>query len=119
MAQAGSSSGGAGGANTDVRTSAASAYNGGKAEGVAGTPRYVFDGTTTMDTGVEGYPSGSFARGAPANAGGGGTDGNPSANDQNSGGGGGGQRRSRWPGWQHVVVEPRGRRRRGRCRTGA
>ena len=41
------------------------------------------------DTGVEGYPNGSFARGAPANAGGGGTDGNPSANDQNSGGGGG------------------------------
>ena len=49
----------------------------------------MFDGTTTIDTGVEGYPNGSFARGAPANAGGGGNDGNPSANDQNSGGGGG------------------------------
>jgi uncharacterized repeat protein (TIGR01451 family) len=81
--------GGAGGASPDARTSAANAFNGGKAEGVAGTPRYVFDGTTTTDTGVEGYPNGSFARGAPANAGGGGNDGNPSANDQNSGGGGG------------------------------
>jgi uncharacterized repeat protein (TIGR01451 family) len=82
-------SGGAGGANTDVRTSAANAFNGGKAEGVAGTPRYVFDGATTTDTGVEGYPNGSFARGAPADAGGGATDGNPAANDQNPGGGGG------------------------------
>ncbi len=82
-------SGEPGGSSTDVRTSGASAFNGGKAEGVAGTPRYVFDGTTTTDTGIEGYPNGSFARGAPANAGGGGTDGNPSANDQNSGGGGG------------------------------
>ncbi len=82
--------GGAGGANTDIRTSAANAFNGGKAEGVAGTPRYVFDGTTSTDTGVEGYPNGSLARGAPANGGGGGTDGNPAANDQNSGGGGGG-----------------------------
>ncbi len=41
------------------------------------------------DTGVEGYPNGSMARGAPGNAGGGGNDGNPSANDENSGGGGG------------------------------
>ena len=82
--------GGAGGASTDIRTAASNAFDGGKAEGVAGTPRYVFDGAATTDTGVEGYPNGSFARGAPANAGGGGTDGNPAANDQNSGGGGGG-----------------------------
>jgi uncharacterized repeat protein (TIGR01451 family) len=42
-----------------------------------------------LNTAVEGYPYGSYARGAPGNAGGGGTDGNPPANDQNSGGGGG------------------------------
>ena len=84
--------GGGGGANTDHRTVATSNYNGAKAEGVAGTPRYVLDPNTgtLVDTGVEGYPNGSMARGAPGNAGGGGTDGNPATNDQNSGGGGGG-----------------------------
>ena len=76
-----------------------------KGEGIAGTPRYLFLPTTAgsvtngsgqvFDTGVEGYPNGSFARGAPGNAGGGGTDGDPAAanpggNDQNTGGGGGG-----------------------------
>ena len=45
---------------------------------------------SVVDTGVEGYPNGSFARGAPGNAGGGGTDGDMAANDENSGGGGGG-----------------------------
>ena len=35
-------------------------------------------------------PNGSYARGAPGNAGGGATDANPPANNQNSGGGGGG-----------------------------
>jgi hypothetical protein len=39
---------------------------------------------------VEGYPSGSYARGGAGNAGGGGTDSDPDQNDQNSGGGGGG-----------------------------
>ena len=43
-----------------------------------------------VDNVVEGYPGGSFARGAPGNAGGGATDSNPPANDQNAGGGGGG-----------------------------
>ena len=58
---------------------------------MAGSPRYMYDGTSTLvNTVVEGYPNGSRARGAPGNAGGGGTDGRPSANDQNSGGGGGG-----------------------------
>src|SRR5207248_9420760 len=47
------------------------------------------------DTGIEGYPNGSMGRGAPGNAGGGGTDGDPAVaynggNDQNTGGGGGG-----------------------------
>ncbi|TDN39394.1 T9SS type A sorting domain-containing protein [Hymenobacter sp. UV11] len=60
-----------------------------KGEGTAGTPRYVNTGTALLDTGVEGYPSGSAARGAPGNAGGGGTDAT-STNNQNSGGGGGG-----------------------------
>ena len=45
---------------------------------------------TLVDNVSEGYPNGSYARGAPGNAGGGSTDGNPVANDQNSGGGGGG-----------------------------
>lgn len=82
---------GGSGANTDYRTSASSAYNGAKGEGIAGTPRYLFTSPGTLtDTGVEGYPNGSNARGAPANAGGGGTDGDPPSNDQNTGGGGGG-----------------------------
>ena len=64
--------------------------HGSKGEGVAGTPRYIYYGGALVNTGVEGYPSGSYARGAPGNAGGGGSDSNPSSNDQNSGGGGGG-----------------------------
>lgn len=78
------------GAYTDYRTPVSNTANGGKGEGIAGTPRYVLTAPgTRTDTGAEGYPNGSRARGAPANAGGGGTDRNPSANDQNSGGGGG------------------------------
>lgn len=89
--------GGGGGSNTDYRTNSSNNYNGSKGEGTAGTPRYVhqsFTGTQppgqVINTGAEGYPNGSYGRGAPGNAGGGGTDGNTSANDQNSGGGGGG-----------------------------
>ncbi|MGI8610384.1 MAG: hypothetical protein ACR2MY_14370, partial [Candidatus Dormibacteria bacterium] len=65
--------------------------HGSKAEGVAGTPRWLFDpvANTTVDFGVDALPNGSYARGAPGNGGGGGTDGNPAVNDQNSGGGGG------------------------------
>lgn len=85
-------SGGAGGANTDYVSSAANSYHASKGEGIAGRPRYVYDAVsgTVLDYGTDGYPSGSFARGAPANAGGGGNDGRPSNNDQNAGGGGGG-----------------------------
>ena len=61
-----------------------------KGEGVAGTPRYIYYGGALVNTGVEGYPSGSYARGGAGNAGGGGSDSNPTNNDQNSGGGGGG-----------------------------
>ncbi|GGK97940.1 DUF11 domain-containing protein [Deinococcus radiotolerans] len=79
-------------ANSDQRTATSAAVNGGKGEGLAGTPRFVLDPLTNalVDNVTEGYPSGSRARGAPGNAGGGGTDGNPAGNDQNSGGGGGG-----------------------------
>ena len=86
---------GSGLANTDYRSLASLAANGNKGEGVAGSPQYMYNGTTTVNTSVEGYPNGSRARGAPGNAGGGGTDGHPQGgttgyNDQNSGGGGGG-----------------------------
>jgi uncharacterized repeat protein (TIGR01451 family) len=81
--------GGGSGANTDRRTLATNNANASKGEGVGGTPRYVLNGSSLLDTGVEGYPNGSYARGAPANAGGGGTDGTPADNAQNTGGGGG------------------------------
>ncbi len=82
----------------DPLNAAAGAHSS-KAEGTAGTPRYVvvydfgtgaYTGVTDLGAALEGYPDGSFARGAPGNAGGGGTDPNPAANDQNTGGGGGG-----------------------------
>ncbi len=80
--------------NADYRTLATQNANGNKAEGAAGSPDFIYDGSGTLVAGG-GYPNGSVAtasraRGAPGNAGGGGNDGNPSANDQNSGGGGGG-----------------------------
>ncbi|GAA4011437.1 ESPR-type extended signal peptide-containing protein [Hymenobacter fastidiosus] len=61
-----------------------------KGEGIVGTPRYVNTGAALLDTGTDGYPSGSAGRGAPGNGGGGGTDANPTTNNNNSGGGGGG-----------------------------
>jgi len=89
----------------DFRTLATRIANGSKGEGVAGSPRYIYQhgatigapasGNTPLDTTVEGYVNGSYGRGAPGNAGGGSTDGdpqtaNPGGNDMNSGGGGGG-----------------------------
>ena len=85
--------GGSGGASTDFATLSTNGYHDSKGEGIAGTPRFVFDpvGLVDIDSGVEGYPGGgSFARGAPGNAGGGGTDSHPIDNGNNSGGGGGG-----------------------------
>ncbi|MFZ0759792.1 MAG: C25 family cysteine peptidase [Candidatus Sulfotelmatobacter sp.] len=99
---------GGGGANTDYRQPAPTAGYAGvaeagwdapKGEGIAGTPSWVESGGTYLATGTS-YPSGtagtdgSMARGAPANAGAGGTDGDPQTaspggNDQNAGGGGG------------------------------
>ena len=55
----------------------------GKGEGIAGTPRFMWDGFNRVDNGTEGLPGGSYGKGAPGNAGGGG-------NDHNAGGGGGG-----------------------------
>ncbi len=84
--------GAAGTLATDYITGSATATNGSKGEGIAGTPTFVANATLTnlTNTGVEGLPNGSYARGAPGNAGGGGTDAHPTANDQNTGGGGGG-----------------------------
>jgi len=85
--------GGGAGAATDYRTLASNNANASKGEGIAGTPRFVYNqqAGTLVDNGAanEGYPNGSYARGAPGTAGGGGTDGDPPANDDNSGGGGG------------------------------
>jgi uncharacterized repeat protein (TIGR01451 family)/fimbrial isopeptide formation D2 family protein len=69
--------------------------HGTKGEGIAGTPRYVFDPVTSsiieLSPTAEGYPGGANARGAPGNAGGGGTDSDATGvNQENSGGGGGG-----------------------------
>jgi gliding motility-associated-like protein len=64
-------------------TTASDSRASGKGEGIAGTPRYMWDGYNAIDNIIEGLPGGSDGRGAPANAGGGG-------NDTNSGGGGGG-----------------------------
>ena len=77
--QAGS---GANNGSTYVGLSSNTAISG-KGEGIAGTPRFMWDGFNQVDNVIEGMPSGSAGRGAPANAGGGG-------NDHNAGGGGGG-----------------------------
>ncbi|MDX2045951.1 MAG: T9SS type A sorting domain-containing protein [Chitinophagaceae bacterium] len=84
--------------NTDYRTSqgtflGAQNCNGAKGEGISGTPRWTYDGAAVNDNNAvsdEGYLNGSMGRGAPGNAGGGATDGNPALNDENAGGGGGG-----------------------------
>lgn len=63
-----------------------------KGEGFAGTPRLMNGnhyGSLLRNT-AEGYPGGSFGRGAPGNAGGGGSDDATPVNSNNSGGGGGG-----------------------------
>src|SRR2546421_481728 len=83
--------GGAGGTGTDYVNVSANPFHAQKGEGIAGTPQYVYSSLsgTTANSGVDGYPNGSTARGAPGTAGGGGTDPHPTANDQNTGGGGG------------------------------
>ena len=101
---------GPGSSSDDYATVSTLNYHGGKGEGFVGTPRWVAiknsgygsgntnavtsaANQTILDTGVvDGYPGGSYARGAPGNAGGGGTDGRTTGtgNDENAGGGGGG-----------------------------
>jgi uncharacterized repeat protein (TIGR01451 family) len=65
-----------------------------KGEGTAGTPRWTHNGTTLVDSGTEGYPTGDVGRGAPGNAGGGGISGGDYLNSKfpghDAGGGGGG-----------------------------
>jgi uncharacterized repeat protein (TIGR01451 family) len=88
----------------DYATLASLGYHASKGEGFIGTPKYVaiktnnwgFQTTNPPGLGsatlaVEGYPNGSYARGAPGNAGGGGVDSDKDGgNANNSGGGGGG-----------------------------
>lgn len=80
------------GSNADYITLASNNANGGKGEGIAGTPKYLNNNNAFLDVSIyEGYPNGSYGKGAPGNAGGGGTDGNPASNnDENTGGAGGG-----------------------------
>jgi len=80
---------GGAGANDDYRSVIANTTNGIKGEGIAGTPEWVLDSGANLDVGGQGYPNGDFARGAPGNAGGGGTDGETITNQDNTGGGGG------------------------------
>jgi len=93
--------GGGSGANTDFLSSYLVNDNGSKGEGIAGTPHYLntpatFNGAPAQAGALgSGYPDGatanaSYGCGAPGNAGGGGTDGQPTSNSDNSGGGGGG-----------------------------
>ena len=83
--------GGGSGLSSDAVTLSSNNANGSKGEGIAGTPKYTRSlANILVDNGAEGYPNGSYAQGAPGNAGGGGTDGNIAANDENTGGGGGG-----------------------------
>jgi fimbrial isopeptide formation D2 family protein/uncharacterized repeat protein (TIGR01451 family) len=74
--------------------SATNGAHGSKGEGIVGTPRYTFNPTTNtvdeLSPTAEGYPNGSYARGAPGNAGGGGTDSDATGVNQNNSGGGGG-----------------------------
>ncbi|THU30243.1 T9SS type A sorting domain-containing protein [Niastella caeni] len=70
---------------TNANIIAQTGFHASKGEGIAGTPRLINSnhyGSLVQNT-EEGYPGGSFGRGAPGNAGGGG-------NEINSGGGGGG-----------------------------
>src|SRR6202165_4279318 len=100
--------GGPGGTGTDYVVPSASLFHGYKAEGIAGTPHFLYDAAAAaaITGAADGYPSGDAARGAPGNAGGGGTDAHPVANDENTGGGGGanggqgGQGGNSWAGTQ-------------------
>jgi hypothetical protein len=96
-ATTGNTNGATGLVNTDYRwnspvTQSGNTTGGAKGEGIAGTPMYVLNNgaTNATTTSVEGYINGAVGRGAPGNAGGGGTDGGITTNEFNTGGGGGG-----------------------------
>ena len=76
---------------TDYVVASQRGHHGYKGEGIAGTPHFLYDpiANAAVTGAADGYPSGDAARGAPGNAGGGGTDANPTINDENAGGGGG------------------------------
>jgi LPXTG-site transpeptidase (sortase) family protein len=80
-----------GNTGTDYVVPSQNGAHGYKAEGIAGTPRFLYDAmaAAAVNGAADGYPVGDAARGAPGNAGGGGTDADPVINDENSGGGGG------------------------------
>jgi LPXTG-site transpeptidase (sortase) family protein len=82
---------GGAGTGTDYAVPTGGGAHGYKAEGTAGTPRFLYDavGAAAVNAAADGYPTGDAARGAPGTAGGGGTDSHPVANDENTGGGGG------------------------------
>ncbi|MRX28608.1 DUF11 domain-containing protein [Kangiella sp. HZ709] len=91
-------------ANDATNTAASSRIrHASKGEGIAGSPQFVFNGTSVIDTNgastADGYPAGDYARGAPGNAGGGGNEWN-NGNDSAGGGGGnfgqGGQGGAGW-----------------------
>jgi len=101
-ASAGHTNGSTGLTNTDYRfnspfTTTANTTGGAKGEGIAGTPVYTFiyGASVTVTGNADGYINGVMGRGAPGNAGGGGTDGSPvgAAENQNNTGGGGGANR--------------------------
>ena len=75
----------ASGANTNSLyvVNSSSVNSSGKGEGIAGTPKYMYDGYNEVVNVDDGLPGGSFGKGAPANGGGAG-------NAHNAGGGGGG-----------------------------
>ena len=84
-----STSGSSLGKNVDFSFYSASNGHGFKGEGIAGSPKFIYNGSALVQTGTD-YPHNKGkGRGAPGNAGGGGNDADVSANDENSGGGGG------------------------------
>jgi len=77
------------GASSLLRTASTNGH-GIKGEGIVGTPRLIYIGGSTFDTGQLGYVNGSAGRGSPGNAGGGGNSCASATNTQQSGGSGGG-----------------------------
>lgn len=77
--------------NSDYVQPSSFQAHGNKGGGICGSPRYTYNPSTGLveDSGVDGYPGGVRAQGAPGTAGGGGNSGTPDNNGDESGGGGG------------------------------